>query len=147
MGKMSWWKIVLSLVLLVIVAQVIHTGEAMLTMKYYIDPARAAIWSKIMCPNAGPPPTSFYYYSLALSLVSWFLFMLVYAIVRPSVPGVNGWQKGAMYGLLIWLVAGLPGMLSMLLLVNLPWKLVAVWIASMLIIDLVNGAINAAINK
>ena len=147
MGKMNIWKIFLSLVLLVIVAQVIHTVEAMLTMQYYTDPAYAAVWSKIMCPNAGPPPATFYYCSLAIGALAWFLFMLVYAVVKSAVPGANGWQKGAMYGLLVWLVAGLPAMLSMGSLINLPMILVAAWIISQLIVDLINGAINGAINK
>ena len=121
--------------------------EAMCTMNYYIDPAYCSVWSKIMMPNAGPPPASFYYYSLGFAAISWFLFMLVYAIVGPSVPGVDGWQRGAMYGLLVWLVAGLPGALSMILLINLPLGLVVCWAGTGLVLGAVNGAINAAINK
>jgi hypothetical protein len=147
MGKMVWWKILLTLVLLVLVGQVVHTVEAMCTMNYYTDPAYCAVWSKIMMPNAGPPPASFFYYSLGFALIGWCLFMFVYAVVRPAVPGAAGWQKGAMYGLLIWLVASLPGMLSMILLVNLPLGIVVAWLVSALIINLINGAINGAINK
>ena len=39
MKKMNWWKVLLTLVLLVLVGQVIHMVEAMCTMNYYIDPA------------------------------------------------------------------------------------------------------------
>jgi hypothetical protein len=52
-----------------------------------------------------------------------------------------------MYGLLVWLVAGLPGALSMILLINLPLGLVVCWAGTGLVLGAVNGAINAAINK
>jgi hypothetical protein len=122
-----------------IVAQVIHTIESMLTMNYYTDPAYFTVWSKIMMPTTGSPPTEFYYYSLTFSFIAGLLFTVVYTIFEKSVPGNTFVKKGLMYGLLMWLVGGLSGSLAMVLLINLPIDLIAYWTVSGLIVDLIAG--------
>jgi uncharacterized membrane protein YagU involved in acid resistance len=130
-----------------IIAQVIHTIEASLTMSYYTDPTYFSVWNKIMMPKAGPPPTEFYYYSLVFSFITGLFFTIVYKVVEKSVPGKSLLNKGLIYGLLIWLVAGLSGSLSMVLLVNLPVDLVAYWTVSGLIVNLLAGVAIAKIIK
>lgn len=124
-----------------IVAQVIHTIESMLTMSYYTDPAYFTVWSKIMMPTAGPPPTEFYYYSLTFSFITGLFFTVAYTVVEKSVPGNTFVKKGLIYGLLIWLVGGLSGSLAMVLLINLPVDLIAYWTVSGLIVDLMAGVV------
>ena len=133
------WKIILAAIVFMIVAQVIHTIESMLTMNYYTDPAYATVWSKIMMPTAGPPPTEFYYYSLTFIFITGLFFTVVYTVFEKSVPGNTFVKKGLMYGLLMWLVGGLSGSLAMVLLINLPIDLIAYWTVSGLIIDLLAG--------
>lgn len=135
------WKIILAAIVFMIVAQVIHTIESMLTMSYYTDPAYFTVWSKIMMPTAGPPPTEFYYYSLTFSFITGLFFTVAYTVVEKSVPGNTFVKKGLIYGLLIWLVGGLSGSLAMVLLINLPVDLIAYWTVSGLIVDLMAGVV------
>ncbi len=133
------WKIILAAIVFMIISQVIHTIESMLTMSYYTDPTYATVWSKIMMPTAGPPPTEFYYYSLTFAFISGLLFTVVYTVVGKSVPGNTFVKKGLIYGLLMWLVGGLSGSLAMVLLINLPIDLIAYWTVSGLIVSLLAG--------
>ena len=139
------WKIILAAIVFMIVSQVIHTVESMLTMNYYTDPTYATVWSKIMMPTAGPPPIEFYYYSLTFSFITGLFFTVVYTVIGKSVLGNTVFKKGLIYGLLIWLVGGLSGSLAMVLLINLPIDLIAYWTVSGLIVDLVAGIVIAKI--
>ncbi len=105
------------------------------------------VWSKIMMPTAGPPPVSFMVYSLLFSVVSGILIALVYSVVKNSVPGNNPTKKGLKYGVLIFLVGGIPGYLSMLLLINLPSALLLYWAFETLVVDLLGCFIIARILK
>lgn len=147
MANLKFFRVFLAGLLFAVLAQVIHTIGAYLTMSYYMMPEYFSIWSKIMMPTAGPPPTSFMVYSLLFSLISGILIALVYGIVKNSVPGKTTAKKGLNYGLLLFLVAGIPGYLSMLLLINLPALLLLYWVFETLILDLIGCIIIARIMK
>ena len=98
-----------------------------------------------MMPAAGPPPLSFMLYSLLFSFIAGVLFSLVYATIKTGVPASNNTKKGLFYGLLVFLVAGVPGALSMYLLINLPSMLIVFWTLENFVIYLVNGLITAKI--
>lgn len=138
-------KWIIAIVLSVVVAQIVHTAGAMMSMKYYMDPKLALFWSKIMMPSAGPPPASFFYWSLGLGIVSWLLIVIVYSVLRSAVPGKGAALKGLCFGFLIWLVSGLSGSFAMFLTINLPKYLIASWTIEELIILLINGMIIAAL--
>ena len=108
----TFWKIVLAIIIALALAQVLHMVEAQFTMDYYTDEAYFGVWSKIMMPDEGPPPASFYYYSIGFGLIMWIFFVLVYYLLGSAVPG-RGAGRGIMYGLLVYLVGGLPGFLML----------------------------------
>ena len=140
------WKIIVAAIVFMIISQVIHTIEAQLTMDYYTDPTYFPVWSKIMMGENGLAP-QFIYYSLAFAFINGLLFTGVYSVVAKGVPGKTFGKKGTRYGLLVWLVAGIPSALSMVLLINLPIDLIAYWIVSSLIIYILAGIAVARIVK
>jgi len=142
----TFWKIILAIIIVLIVAQALHFIEAQLTMDYYTDEAYFGVWSKIMMPEMGPPPASFMYYSVGFGLITWIFFVLVYYLLGSAVPGRKA-GRGVMYGLLMFLVGGIPGFLMLILLINLPLGIVFWWMGTGLIISLLNGLIVALIVK
>lgn len=145
--QFPWGRFVGASVLYVIISQIIHTLAAFLTMKYYLLEEYFPVWSKIMMPKEGPPPATFYYYSLGFGLISAMLFVLVYWILKNGLPGKTLAKKGLIYGLLVCLVATIPGYLSMIMLINLPLALVISWAVECLVIYVIVGPLTAKIIK
>jgi len=145
--KISLWRVLASGVLFAIVAQVLHTVCAFLAMSFYTNPDYFSVWSKIMMPAAGPPPASFYAYSILFGLLSGILFALVYTVIKGGIPVKAIAKKGLFYGFLVFLVGGVPGYLALILLVNLPFALIIIWAAETLVINLLGGMIAAWLNK
>jgi hypothetical protein len=138
--KVSVPRVIGAGVLFAIIGVIVHTLGVFPTMGFYMDPAYFAVWSKLMMPTAGAPPITFYYYSIGFGIITGILLGLVFAIVRGGVSGV-GTKRGIVYGLLIFLVAGVPGSLSLYLLVNLPSALIAYWAFEDLVAYLLGGAV------
>ncbi len=136
-----------AMIVLTIVSQIIHTIEASLTMGYYLLAEYLPVWSKIMMPVAGPPPMSFYIFSLGFGIVTWALFVMVYSAVGCCLPGKTEFNRGMVFGLLVFFVGTVPGALSLVLLVNLPMGLIGSWLVSGLVINLINGGLVSKIMK
>ena len=96
-----------------------------------------------MMPAAGPPPASFYLYSLLFTFITWALFGLVYGKLGNAIKEKDPARKGLIFGGLVFLVAGLPGTLTMYLLINLPAGLLAAWAITSLILHLIGGVVAA----
>jgi len=126
-----------------IIALIVHWIFAFVGMAYYLDPAYFPVWSKIMMPTAGPPPVSFFYYSLTFNIISGILFALVYTVIGSCVPGKRFMSRGLMYGFLVFLVGAIPGYLALYLLINLPTGLIALWAVEGLITYLIGGMVVA----
>lgn len=139
--KINMIRVLLASVIVTFVAQVIHSLGAVIGMGFYQMPDYFPVWSKIMMPEPGPPPMEFMYFSLVFGFISALLFVIVYVIVRKSIPGNSTTSKGLVYGGLIFLVAGLPSLFSFYLLINLPAGLIWLWGAESLIAYAANGAI------
>jgi len=145
--KISWPGILAVAIAYVIIGQIVYIIGAMADMGYYTDPSYFAVWSKTMMPTAGPPGMEFYIMSMAFQFISGLLFALVYTIVSKSIPG-KGWKnKGLMYGFLVFLIAGIPSTLSMILLINLPLGLILSWMLQGLVSYLLVGLVTAKILK
>ncbi|RZN39816.1 MAG: hypothetical protein EFT35_03565 [Methanophagales archaeon ANME-1-THS] len=126
-----------------IIALIIHTLFAFVSMDFYGDPAYLPVWSKLMMPTAGPPPASFLYYSLSFNIISGILFALVYTVIGSCVPGERFVSRGLMYGFLIFLVGAIPGYFALYLLINLPTILIALWAVESLLLYLIGGIVVA----
>jgi hypothetical protein len=85
--------------------------------------------------------------SIVFQLVTGFLFALVYNVVKGAIPG-KGWKnKGLMYGFVVFLIAGLPTTMMLILLINLPIGLLLSWMLQSLIVYLIMGLVTAKIVK
>ncbi|MFH1222016.1 MAG: hypothetical protein V1492_02935 [Candidatus Micrarchaeota archaeon] len=140
----SLLRAVLVAVLLAVVSQAVHIAESLLTMNYYLDPTYFAIWSKVMMPVAGPPPAEFFYLSTAFALVTGFIYVWAYKTIEPQIEQNDGWmKKGLHFGVLLFLIGGLPSLFILYLMVNLPLTLLLWWTASGLLIALIDGLLLA----
>jgi len=133
-------RLIVAGVLFAVVGVIVQTLGAFPTMGFYMDATYFPVWSKLMMPTAGPPPITFYYYSVGFGIIAGILLALVYAIVRNALPSV-GVRRGIVYGFLVFLIAGVPGSLSLYLLVNLPSALIAYWALEDLVAYLLGGVI------
>ena len=139
-------SVILAAVIFTVVAQFIHTAGAMATMAYYYDAAYFSVWSKLMMPAAGPPPPEFLYLSLALGLVTSFISVYAYVLLKKAIPGKTWAGRGINYGLLLFLLCTVPSTFSLLLLINLPPFLVMGWALEGLVISLAGGLVTAKLN-
>jgi len=143
----DWKKILMVAVAMTVIAQVIHTMESILTLGYYMDPVYFGVWSKIMMPTAGPPPAAFYYYSVTFALVSWAIFGFAYEKLGGAIREKQEIKRGLEFGTLVFLVAGIPTVLTMYLLINLPSGLLAAWTLVQLVLYLIGGVVAAELIK
>lgn len=101
---------------------------------------------KIEPTNVWKPVTSF---SIPLMLATIFfidtLFVCVYAVISKGVPGANKFTKGLLYGLLVFLVGLVPGMISTYLYMTVATTVVVYWTIWGLIVSPLKGLITAAI--
>ncbi len=142
----NFWKALLAVVIMIVIAMIINTVIAQFTMSYYQDPAYFSVWSKLMMPAEGPPPASFFWYSALFQLIAAAFFVLVYYFVGSAVPGRKA-GRGVMYGIFVFLIGSLPGFLSLFLLINLPFGIVLWWLLSGLIISVLAGLFTALLVK
>ena len=140
-------KIIGAAICFEIIAQIVRTVGAILEMSYYTDPNYFSVWSKVMMPAAGPPPPSFYVYSIVFGLIGALIYGWLYDVLKGSVPGKGIWDKGLWYGAILFLIGGLPGALATYLIINLPLMLIVYWAIENLIIDLIGGIVIEAIVK
>lgn len=73
------------------------------------------------------------------------LFVLVYAIINKGVPGKNRYAKGLLYGLFVWMVGLVPGLISTYLFMTVATTVVIYWTIWGLIVSPLKGLITAAI--
>lgn len=147
MKNFSVWRMFLASVVLLIIATIVHNLDALVAMDYYTNPEYFSVWSKLMMPNAGPPPTSFFALSALFTFIGSLIFVIVYFVFKNAVPGKSLLWKGLMFGFLMFLMVGVYSALSMILIINLPFQLIVLWTAEDLIIKLVGGITTAYIVK
>lgn len=147
MVKINVWKVILTGIIFTVIAEIIHTIGATLSMSYYTNPAYFALWSQIMMPGPGAPPMSFYVLSIVFALVTAIIFALVYTVVKESITGSGVWSKGLLYGLILFLLAAIPGYLSTYLILAVPGMLILLWTLESLIIYMLGGVVIAWLNK
>ena len=130
-------------VLLMIIGFVLRIVESMLTMDYYMDPAYFGVWSNLMMPTAGPPPTQFYLVSMLFGLITSLIIVWAYHAIS-SILSTQGWmRKGVFFGIFLFLLIQAPGMLSMMLMINLPAALLFAWLVTGFVISMIDGLVLA----
>lgn len=140
-------RIFLAGFLYAIIAQITHTIGAVLSMSFYQMPEYFAVWSKIMMPGVGPPPPIFMAYGVIFGFITGLLFAYVYYQFKTVIKGKNYWHKGTNYGMILFMLAGIPASLMLILLINLPLTLIFAWTIESLIAYIIGGIIIARIIK
>ncbi len=138
MRKLHTIQIIISGFIFTIVSQIFNILGAILTMQYYTNPAYFSLWSKLMMPSNGPPGVDFYLASIAIGLINGIIFASAYYLLNQSIPG-KGISKGLNYGILLFLMVGIPFTLTIHLLLAVPAMLLLNWAISGLIIYLISG--------
>lgn len=140
-------RIIVAGIIYAVVAQVIFNLGAFLGRSYYADPNYFKVWSKIMMPGEGGPPASFYVYAIAFFIIGAILYALVYSWIKGGLKGKSTVAKGLFYGLILFLVAGIPCFLMLHLLIDVSFMLNFTWMIEGFIVYLVGGIIIAALVK
>lgn len=131
--KINWKMAIVAGIIFMVIAYIVHTIEAILTMSFYTNPAYFGVWSKLMTPTAGPPPASFMLYSLVFNLITGIIFASLYCWVGGLLPkDFSG--RLVVFVEVLFAVTVIPGSLSMILLFNLPLALIVYWAISSLVI-------------
>ena len=137
--KISYGKVILGSVFYAVIAQIVHTLGAFLTMGYYLMPEYLPVWSKIMMPAEGPPPGSLYVYSIVFALLTGLFLAYFYVVLRKSIWGDNAAKRGWCYGLIVFFIATIPCSLMLVLMINLPMAIIISWTVEMLVINVLAG--------
>ena len=118
--------VLIAAVLFTLTSQLVIMFESAATMDIYMMPEYFPVWSRLMIPDMGPPPATFFVTSILVSFALALIYAAVFWIVSPGIPG-EGLTKGVSYGLILFFLSGVPSPLIMLLLINLPAKFFIAW--------------------
>ncbi len=142
--NINFKQVAISSIVFLIISQIINTITAVFTMSYYTNPEFFALWSKLMMPANGPPGTEFFLASIVIDIIIGIILAGSYSLLADSIPG-EGISKGINYGILLFLIAGVPFTLTIYLLFAVPGSLLIYWTISTLVIYLISGAAFAKI--
>ncbi len=136
MKNVRWHRVFVSGSIAAVCMWVIKQVEAVLTMKYYLDPANFGIWSTFMMPaspmggpKAGPPPMGFFVMSALFTLATGITLAAIFDFMRPSF-GKNYWSRVIGFTDIIVGLSIVLTFLPMLLLLKVPVILLAAWLIS-----------------
>lgn len=99
-------------------------------------------------PQLWKPMTGDWWYNMAaIDIVEGIIYAVVFTLLFDSIPG-KGWKKGLNYGLILWVVATIPGMLMTYFTMTVPDSIVASWVIGDLITLAIAGiTISTVYNK
>jgi len=141
-NKKAVKSVLIAAVLFTLTSQLVIMFESAATMDIYLTPEYFPVWSKLMMPDMGPPSLTFFLMSVLVSFALSLIYAVVFRIVAPGIPG-EGITRGLSYGLILFFISGVPSLLSMFLLINLPEKFFIAGTVSTLVNFLIGGIIIA----
>jgi hypothetical protein len=124
---MDWKKLLFAAFVYAVLSLIIHTFGAFLSMQYYLDPQLAPLWSNLMMPSDAAPPLKFYAASFAASIIVGIIFSYTYVLIKNAIKPGKSVESGILFGLFLFLINGIPALLSMSLLFSLPLGLLLAW--------------------
>lgn len=144
MAKKFWninWKKsivagIIAGIVAVIISLIVTVGASGFTTLLYEQSAN--IW-KPMTPMSEWLATVY-----IIDIIEWIIFGLIFSLLYKAVPG-KGWERGTVFGFLLWLVGTVPGMIMTYMAFAVPDALVWLWTIQGLIIFLVAGAVLASV--
>lgn len=141
MTKIQWGKVLLIGLIYTIFSMVIHSVEAMLTMKYYLQPQYFGAWSRVMMPasqglggpNAGPPPLTYFVVSTIISFTIGISISLIYYYLKEYLPK-GYWKRATYFADLMAATSMVFFTLPVFLMFNVPLALLGSWFVSTFIV-------------
>lgn len=143
---MLWKKVLVAALALAVISQVVQAIGAIADMGHYAFPACFSLWSPFVAGATNPSGVNFYFLSILFSLISGAISAYVYFFLKPTMKAKSYLVNGAIFGLFLFLLAGVTGTLSMYLMQSCsPW-MIASWMAECLATFLVFGVALAKID-
>ncbi|MBI2453520.1 hypothetical protein HYV56_02345 [Candidatus Peregrinibacteria bacterium] len=130
-----------------VLAQFFHSFFAYLSFDFYTNDLYSHFWSQLMMPQNGPPPAAFFFLSFFFSFVIGSIFVLTYRVIENSLCGESFLEKGLCFGILLFLVSGIPMFLFLFLLLALPVALIWIWALETFILYLLAGILIARLSR
>jgi len=139
--KFNWKKIIGASLLIWIIQSIVIflTCGWLFNWVYQIEPI---IWLDMAAMFTLTNTIAMY----SASLLGAFLFVMVFNILYKGIPK-KGLEKGIVYGLLVWLVAPLTGMITMPFYMTVAWTVIIYWLIQALVLYIIKGAIVGYIFK
>lgn len=144
--KVSYGKILISALAFALVSFIVNEVAAVMQMNYYLLPDYFTVWSKVMMPIAGPPPTSFYVISFIFSLVTGLVVASLYGCVNCQ-ESKKYWQTVICFTCLLASLSLVFFYLPTYLLINLPLMLLVDWFIGSVITFFLSSLILVRIMK
>ncbi|MFH1453051.1 MAG: hypothetical protein ABIH00_03600 [Armatimonadota bacterium] len=145
--EIRWGKVFISAIIFAVIDQIVHIIGAHLTMSYYTDPAMAGLWSKVMMSAEGPPPASFFIYSVLLSFLVGFVLAASYDFLRPRLENASFAGKLFTFFFFAASLSVVMGYMPMYLFINIPFLLIVAWFIQTLISYFINIMVFVGIFK
>lgn len=92
-NKKAVKPVLIAAVLFTLPSQLVIMFESAATMDIYLMPEYFPVWSRLMMPDMGPPPATFFALSILVSFALALIDAAVFWIMAPGIPG-EGIKKG-----------------------------------------------------
>lgn len=134
-------RILIASFVFLIISQLLHIGGLMVSMDYYTHPNYYEVWSPLLISfgniNTG---ISFFYMSIIFGFIGAIIFVSIFAMLGSSIRG-SAIRKGLTFGFVVFLIANVPGTLSMFLLLAIPIEIVILWTLESFLSYIIGGSI------
>jgi hypothetical protein len=130
--NIKWGGVFWGAIVFTIIGLIVSNATAYLTMSYYKAPAYFEVWSKVMMPEAGPPPMSFFAISIFFSFLTGLILSYLYAFIKELLPK-SYWQKVNCFASIVIGLSFVLFTLTVYLLFNVPLGLLAAWFLSSIV--------------
>jgi hypothetical protein len=130
--NINWGKIFLAAVVFMIISFVMNMAISWLTMGFYMMPQYWPVWSKVMMPEAGPPPTSFYIWALIFDFITGLVLAKLYVHIRQTI-GQSLWSKVICFTCILTGLSIVFFTFPLYLLINLPLTLILYWLGGSIV--------------
>ena len=133
--KFNWKKIIGASLLIWIVQSIVImlTCGWLFSWVYEIEPV---IWLDMAAMFTLTNTIAMY----SASLLGAFLFVMAFNILYKGIPK-KGLEKGLVFGLLVWAIAPLTGMITMPFYMTIAWTVIIYWLIQALVLYIIKGAI------
>jgi len=86
-SKKAVKPVFIAAVLFTLTTQLVIMSESTATMDIYLMPEYFPVWSRLMMPDMGPPPVTFFLMSVLVSFALALIYAVVFRIVAHGIPG------------------------------------------------------------